>query len=86
MSELTFRSYTYTSVGAELFGRIVEWDSYPTDWQLQAEQAGFDADDDELGCGTLQEAWNGHPSGALVISGLTTSGYPFAVSNEAQGA
>lgn len=84
--DLTFKRYTYTSFDAGQVGEIVEWDSYPTDWQEQATIAGFDPDDDELGMGTLQQEWNGHPAGALVVSGLTTAGYPFAVSNEAQGA
>lgn len=39
--------------------------------------------DDEIGIGTLTREWNGHPEGAVIVSGLTVAGYPFAVSREA---
>jgi hypothetical protein len=41
--------------------------------------AGFEPDDEEAGFGALTDDWNGHKAGALVVSGLTVEGHPFAV-------
>lgn len=80
----TFKQYTWTSFdAANMASDAVNWDAYPMDWEALVTAAGMDPDDDEIGVGTLTEAWNGHPEGALIVSGLTTAGYPFAVSVEA---
>ena len=77
---LTFRRYTYANpdqlpVGQDGFLGDHEWDDV-------CASAGFDPADDEVGTGNLTAAWNGHPAGALVVSGCTVEGHPFAVSNE----
>lgn len=82
---LTFKQYTWTAFDAEhMAADAVDWDSYPSTWEEIVIAAGMDPSDGEIGVGTLTEAWNGHPTGALIVSSLTTAGYPFAVSVEAQ--
>ena len=41
--------------------------------------AGFDPKDEEVWVGRLISDWEEHPTGALVLSGLTSSGHSFAV-------
>jgi len=83
-----FKQYTYF-VPSELpvtFDDDAMWRLNPdgmrraqtlTDEEWQA--AGFDPEVEEAGIGMLTEAWNGHPVGAIVLSGLTVEGHPFAV-------
>ena len=49
------------------------------DFVAACEAAGFDPDDEEITACRLAAAWNGHPAGAVVITGLTVEGHPFAV-------
>jgi hypothetical protein len=39
--------------------------------------------DDAVVTGVLTGAWNGHPAGAFVVTGLTAVGWPVAVSTTA---
>ena len=43
--------------------------------------AGFDPEDAEIVVCQLAANWNGHRAGAVVITGLTAEGHPFAVEN-----
>lgn len=45
--------------------------------------AGLDPDDEEIGVGLLEEQWQGHVAGCIVVSGLTVEGHPFAVETTA---
>ena len=72
-----FARYTYSDPDV----LPVNWDD-GIDGQgfvLAALAAGFDPNDEETGAGRLTEEWNGHAAGALVVSGLTVEGHPFAV-------
>jgi hypothetical protein len=79
---LTFKRYTYAAGSAA--GLPITWDNNvgEHDWDEVCTAAGFDPSDDETGTGTLDTPWEGHPAGALVISGLMQEGDPFAISNE----
>lgn len=60
----------------------VNWDAEPAglDWATVCEAAGFSPDDEETGWAILEEEWNGHPAGAIVVTEATTEGHQFAVS------
>ena len=78
-----FTRYTY---GAAPDSLPVDWTGeldVPTRWDEIVSSAGFDPDDEEVGIGYLTENWNGHDAGALVVSGATVTGHPFAVESPA---
>ena len=50
-------------------------------WDELVPGAGMDPEDPELVICQLAKDWNGHRKGAVVITGLTTEGHPFAVEN-----
>lgn len=50
---------------------------WPSDRQIRL--AGFEPDDSELAVTRLRRAWDGHPRGAVVLTGLTCQGHPFAI-------
>ena len=50
-------------------------------WDELVAGAGMDPEDPELVVCQLAKDWNGHRKGAVVITGLTTEGHPFAVEN-----
>ena len=87
MATTTFAQYTWNQFEADSDDGLavagVDWDAYGVDWQKVVAAAGMDPDDDEIGVGILTRDWNGHPEGAVIVSGLTIAGYPFAVSTEA---
>jgi hypothetical protein len=87
MTTQTFKLYTWGACGsADLVEDRVDWGGYRPDWPALVTAAGMDPEDDEVVVGTLTEAWNGHPAGAAVVSGLTVAGFPFAVGTEASAA
>lgn len=81
---MDFTRYVYTT-GRDAVIYLVDWGTEPDvqDWDEMVTAAGFDPEDEEVGCGLLLESWNGHPAGAVIISGLTVTGHPFAVSTTA---
>jgi hypothetical protein len=57
----------------------VQVDLTQAEWLQIVKAAGFITYDDEVVVGSLDQPWNGHPSGSLVVTGPTVSGHPFAV-------
>lgn len=76
---MKFTSYVYAQ--PEAIPTTEEGRAVPQgDRYLKAVRAaGFDPEDPEVSMVRLSAAWNGHRKGALVVTGLTISGYPFAV-------
>lgn len=74
----TWTRYTWRS-GA--LAPMVSW-STSADWERTVESAGFDPGDDELEIGVLVYDWGQHKAGSLIVSGLTTNGHPFAITND----
>jgi len=79
-----FNRYRYSTRPDEL---PVDWDAEPSFTMAEIEEAGFLTPggdvDNEAGIGRLTRDWNGHRAGARVISGLTSTGHPFAVERAA---
>jgi hypothetical protein len=80
-----FKRYTWGMRGANLPQHDVDWSCGRSDRAEVITAAGMDPADEELVVGVLLEAWNGHPAGAVVVSGLTVAGFPFAVSTASAG-
>ena len=57
----------------------VNWEAEPFVSEDLVRRAGFGPSDHELGFGELVESWNGNRKGAIIISGCTIEGYPFAI-------
>ena len=57
----------------------VDWDAEPSVSDNLVRRAGLEPSDHELGFGELVESWNGNRKGAIIISGCTCEGHPFAI-------
>jgi hypothetical protein len=78
-----FKRYTWGGSGTGLLERAIDWDGYAADATHAIEAAGLDVDEELVVVGVLTTPWNGHPTGAVVVSDLMVTGAPFAVGNEA---
>jgi hypothetical protein len=76
----TFKRYIRGRRGAASPAASVDWSGGHADRAEVVQAAGMDPVDEEIVIGVLTEAWGSHPAGALVVSGPTTPGLPFAVS------
>ena len=72
-----WKRYRYGTTPHELHLEEAGWQDLPSD--LEYREAGFDPEDEEVTICRLIDAWNGHPAGSVVITGLTVEGHPFAV-------
>jgi hypothetical protein len=80
---MEFSRYIY-AVNPDAFVELVDWDRNPdVDWTEAVTAAGFDPEDEDISWGVLDEPWNGHPEGAVVISGNIVEDHRFVVSREA---
>lgn len=73
---MVFKQYTYGSTSASL---PVSESFCPVNYDELVRVAGFDPNDEEIVVCELEEDWNGHKVGALVVTGMMVAGHKFAV-------
>lgn len=74
---MDFTHYTYTG---NTTLPTIEGQYETSDYDALVKAAGEDPNDEEISLTLLSEPWEGHPAGALVVTGLSLEGHPFHVS------